>query len=391
MQDLFDEDYIQSLLKTIVVNTHTNPIKHEVRKKAGGGFQIACPYCGDSHKTPSKYRGNLNSLLYYMCFNDGCEKKTHFTSMAKDFNIQIDGDTKRKLYDYLDKQANKIDTLQDELAQNGLNHLIDLTTLTECINSLECDTKLSDFKPIQKGSAQFFYLADNRKITDTKLWENIYQANYNVTQTWSEKVIVFLNRRGNKIIGMQVRNLKSGYKRMFHIYTFQDLYSWVGGHELSDGQLIMYNKLSYYYGILNINFNKDITLFEGYGDAILWPNSVGVVGVNTDVKFFEENGLDIKYFYDNDVAGYRKTEEKIKAGFRCFLWKKMFEWIVSKKNSFDPYYHMNKISTVNDLTKLNSLVPGCYDKLDMETQFSIDQYDLKYVPKVKKTYSKFKK
>jgi hypothetical protein len=388
MEKLFDDDYIYGLLLTIVENNHTHPAKKEVRRKAGGGFQIACPYCGDSEKTPSKFRGNLNKLLYYKCFNDGCEKKTHFTSMAKDFNIQIDGDTKRKLYDYLDQQASRIDTLQDELAENGLNHLINLEDLTECINSRKCDTKLSNFKPIQKGSAQFFYLADNRKITDMKLWTNIYQADFNVTQSWTEKVIVFLNRRGNKIIGMQVRNLKSGYKRLFHIYTFQDLYEWLGGEELSDGQLIMYNKLSYYYGILNVNFNKEITLFEGYGDALLYPNSIGVVGVNTDLKFFEENGLDLKYFYDNDSAGHRKTEEKIKAGFSCFLWKKLFEWIVGKKNSFDPYYHMNKISNVKDLTKLNGLVPGCYEKLELYNHFSVDQYDLKYVPKVKKVYRK---
>jgi hypothetical protein len=385
-----DETYIESLLKKIVVNHHTHPQKKDVRHKADGGFQIACPYCGDSQKSPNKYRGNLNKLLWYKCFNDGCEKQTHLTSMCKDFNVEIDGDTKKKIYDYLDKHTSSIDTLQDELLENGLNHLIDLEELTDCINNNKCETDLSNFKPVQKGTAQYFYLLENRKL-DPSLWRNIYQADWHITGDWVEKVIIFLNRRGNKIIGAQIRNLKDGYKRKFHIYTFEDLYNMVGKKELSDGQLLMYNKLCYYYGILEVDFSKPITIFEGYGDAILWPNAIGVAGVNTDMRFLEDNGLDIRYFFDNDEAGYPKSEEKIKMGFPVYLWKKMFDWIVEKKGTDDPYYHFYKISKVKDLTKLNSIIPECYTKLEMENFFSVDQYDLKYIPKVEKKKKYWKK
>lgn len=383
MEDNFSVDsvYIESILKQIVINAHTHPQKKDVRHKVGGGFQIACPYCGDSEKNPNKYRGNLNNILFYKCFN--CDKQTHFTSMAKDFNVEIDGETKKKIYDYLDKHTNSVDTLQDELMENGLNHLISLSDLEESINNNKCDSSLSDFKPIIWGSPQYLYLTENRGL-DENLFHNIYQANYHITGDWYEKVIIYLNRKNDKVIGAQLRNLKDDGRRTFKIYTFEDLYDWVGGKELSDGQIMMYNKLSYYYGILELDFSKKITIFEGYGDALLWPNAIGLAGVNTNLAFMEENGLDIQYLFDNDDAGHEKSEEKIKTGFSVFLWKKMFEWIVDKKGVDDPYFHYYKISKVKDLTKLNKLIPEAYKKLEMNRFFSIDQFDLKYIPKVKK-------
>lgn len=377
-----DESYIKSILQQIVDKAHTHPDKKRVRVKAGGGYQIACPYCGDSTKNPNKYRGNLNEILFYKCFNDGCNKQTHFTSMCNDFGIGIDGEVKKQIYSYLDRYTDRVDTLQDELMENGLNHLISLEDLSECINNNKCECALSEFKPIQPGSAQFFYLVETRGL-DPRLFKNIYQATYHVTGDWFEKVIVYLNRKGDKIIGAQVRNLKEGDRRLFHIYTFEDLYNLVGKEELGDGQKIMYNKLSYYYGILEIDFRKKITIFEGYGDALLWPNAIGIAGVNTSLEFMENNGLDIQYFFDNDDAGHKSSEEKIKSGFSAFLWKRMFDWIVEKKGTNDPFYHYHKISKVKDLTKLNLIIPEAYKKLEMENFFSKDRYDLKYIPKVK--------
>ena len=379
-----DESYIKSVLKQIVDKVHTHPQKKEVRDKAGGGFQIACPYCGDSHKNPNNYRGNLNKILYYKCFNDGCDKKTHFTSMTKDFGIDIDGETKKQIYGYLDKYTNNIESLEDELLENGMSFLIDFDKLQNSINTNTCDSKLHNLKSIQKGSAQYYYLMEDRGLINNKLWKNIYQADFYITPDWKEKCIVYLNRKANKIIGMQVRNLKEGNKRLFHIYTYEDLHDWVGDKEVSDGQLMMYNKLSYFYGILDIDFSKDITLFEGYGDAVLMPNSIGLAGVNTDTSFMEQDGITTRYFFDNDDAGHLKSEEKMKEGREVFLWEKLFKWLVENKNDFDPYSHYNKIKKVKDLTKLNSILPNAYIELKLENYFSVDRFDLKYIPKIEK-------
>jgi hypothetical protein len=55
----------------------------------------------------------------------------------------------------------------------------------------------------------------------------------------------------------------------------------------------------------------------------------------------------LQYFYDNDFAGYQKSEQKNKQGYPVFLWKKLFEDIVEKKASDDPYSLMYRISKVN--------------------------------------------
>jgi len=378
-------DYIRKILKVIVDKEHSNPEKKEVREKSGGGFQIACPYCGDSEKNPKKYRGNFNSLLWYKCFNDGCEKQSHFTSMCKDFGVKIDGGVKKNLYEYLDYNTSKVDTFQEELSQSGFNNLIDLDDFVTKINNNEYQSSLFNIKQIQKNSLQYHYLLNNRGLTP-KYWTNIYQADWMITKTWNEKVILYLNRKGNNLIGMQLRNLKDGYKRKFHVYTFEELNNISRGPQLSDGQIMMYNKLSYLYGILQLDFSRPITIFEGYGDALLWPNSIGLSGVNIDASFLENNSLDIRYLYDNDKAGHYKSEVKIKEGTPVFLWNKFFDEIVKEKKMKDPYYHFHKISKIKDLTNLNKIIPSPYKKLHMEEFFSKDLFDLKYIPKT--TYKK---
>ena len=173
-----------------------------------------------------------------------------------------------------------------------------------------------------------------------------------------------------------------------HLNNFETLYKWI--HDIEEvedidvNQLVIYNKLSYYFNILNVDFSEKVTIFEGYLDSLFYPNSIGVVGVNTDMKFLESNNLDLQYFYDNDTAGFDKSESKLKEGFPVFLWKKLFQDIVDKKNSSDPYQLMWRISKVKDLNKLAQLVPMPYSKLELKSYFSKDVLDLRWIPKKEK-------
>jgi nucleosome binding factor SPN SPT16 subunit len=112
-----------------------------------------------------------------------------------------------------------------------------------------------------------------------------------------------------------------------------------------------------------------------------------LVGVNTDYKLIENNGLDIQYFFDNDDAGFSKSEEKIKVEYPVFLWRKLFEDIVEKKNVADPAALLHRISKVKDINKLATLVQNPYKSLNLPDFFSKDVLDLKWIPK-KKKYSK---
>ena len=176
---------------------------------------------------------------------------------------------------------------------------------------------------------------------------------------------------------------------MFKIYNYENLLEWISigkdnEQSLDINQLVIYNKLSYYFNILNVDFIDTITVFEGYLDSLFFPNSIGLVGVNTDYRFLEGNELDIQYFFDNDEAGYKKSEEKIKDGWPVFLWKKLFESIVDKKNANDPYALLHRISKVKDINKLATLVENPYKKLDLPFFFSKDVLDIKWIPKFRR-------
>ena len=146
----------------------------------------------------------------------------------------------------------------------------------------------------------------------------------------------------------------------------------------------MYNNISYYFNILNVSFDRTITIFEGYIDSIFFQNSIGVTGVGTDMRILESNNLQIQYFFDNDAAGYKKTEEKLKEGYPVFLWKKLFEDIVNKKKSPDPYKLLHRINKVKDLNELSILVANPYKNLELDKFFSKDILDIKWIPKFKK-------
>ena len=375
-----DKVYIKGLIQNILNKEFSNQQKRRIDEYADR-LNMACPYCGDSSKSVHKKRGNLYfNKLFYICFN--CDKKTSFDKFAKDFNEAIDPQKKLEIIEYLDSVVDYSD-YDTDFNDFKVDDLFDIKDLEELFN-VKDTTPIFDFKPIDEKSGVFKYLI-GRGIPK-HLHKDIYQAKYSKGDEGFEHVIIFLNRRGDKVLGLQVRNLKEGRRRFFVIYNWESIYKWFNGDdaELDIQKSVIYNKLSYFFNILNVNFENTITIFEGFLDSLFYPNSVGIVGVNTDLKFLENNNLDLQYFFDNDIAGYNKSEEKLLEGGKIFLWKKLFEDIVSKKKSDDPHKLLYRISKVKDLNKLNELVPGSFKKLELYNFFSEDLYDLKYLPKKSK-------
>jgi len=353
-------------------------------------INFCCPYCGDS-KNEFKKRGNIwFNKLVFICFN--CGKKTNFDKLLKDFNKRIDSDKKIELIEHLKENFQYKDVELDYL-DSKLKTLIQLSDLVRIFN--DNNNIIQKFSPIIKGSVQYNYLI-SRGIPQ-QLHTNVYQGEYCKSPSKRDPIIILLNRKGDNVLGMQVRNLKSGKWRFFKIYNFETLYKWVKNIEeiedLDINQIVMYNKLSSYYNILNVDLEQTVTVFEGYLDSLFFPNSIGVVGVNTDMRFLESNELSLRYFYDNDAAGFQKSESKIKLGYPVFLWKKLFEDIVHKKNSPDPHSLLHRISKIKDLNGLAELVPNPHKKLKLENFFSSDIFDMKWIEKTKKTkresYKKF--
>jgi hypothetical protein len=377
-----DKNYIISLIQKIVNKEFSDPIRRKIVVYQDR-INFCAPCCGDSHKNKYAKRGNLYFRnLHYICFNCGCKKT--FDKFCKDFNEQIDPDKKLEMIEHLNSVMNYSD-YQGDFVDAKFDDLIDISEL-ERVFSQDL-TPISDFKPIQVNGGVYKYLI-GRGIPP-QFHKNIYQAKYWKNEDESEWIIVMLNRRDDKVLGLQVRNLKEGKRRMFKIYNYENLHEWVNigkdnEADMDINQLVIYNKLSYYFNILNVDFMEKLTVFEGYLDSLFFPNSIGLVGVNTDYRFLESNDLDIQYFFDNDEAGYKKSEEKMKEGYPVFLWNKLFEDIVDKKNSPDPYALLHRISKVKDINKLSTLVEDPYKKMELWNYFSRDILDVKWIPKFRK-------
>lgn len=377
-----DKSYIKSIVQKILNKSFLSSSKRKIIDYEDR-LNLACPYCGDS-KNEYKKRGNLYfNKLFYICFN--CDKKTSFDKLSKDFNEILDPTKKLEIIEHLNSVIEYKD-FDSNLSDVGLEKMINLGDLERMFNGKSNITPIFDFKPVVRGSGIHKYLI-GRGIPDP-LQKNIFQAKFSKgDDDHFEHIIVLLNRREDKVIGMQIRNLKSGRKRFFLIYNWETLYRWINGDDvdLDMNECVLYNKISYYFNILNIDFSQTITIFEGYLDSLFYPNSIGIVGTNTDLRTIENQNLDIQYFFDNDPSGFRKSEEKIRKGGKVFLWKKMFEDIVKKKNTNDPDKLLHRISKVKDMNKLNEIVPNANQKLNLSQYFSEDILDIQWIPKDVKT------
>jgi len=348
-------------------------------------INFRCPYCREG-SVKSKKRANIYlNKFFFICFR--CGHKTNFDKLCKDFNEQLDPDKKLEMIEHL----NSVMTYSDyeaNMSDAKFENLIELSELERVFSSNL--TQISDFKPIVTNGGIYKYLI-GRGIPE-EYHKNIYQAKFWKNEDEAEWIIVMLNRRDTKVLGMQVRNLKEGKRRMFKIYNYENLLECINigkenPLEIDMNEMVIYNKLSYYFNILNVDLGNTITVFEGYLDSLFYPNSIGLVGVNTDYKLIENNGLNIQYFFDNDDAGFSKSEEKIKVEYPVFLWQKLFEDIVEKKKVADPAALLHRISKVKDINKLATLVQNPYKSLNLPDFFSKDVLDLKWIPK-KKKYSK---
>lgn len=376
-----DVAYIKGLVEAVLCKTF--PAGSEKRRVLvkERGIEMACPICGDSAKNPRAKRGFLFfGSLFFKCLNEEC--RSSLTGLCRDRDVQLDPDKKMAIFQYLDQQVASgafTRSTGDEFIVDSLDKLLSMEELTDYFERR--GGFLEAFRPVGKRDPQHAYLA-GRGIPEEAIAE-IYAARLPITPTWKEEVVVLLNRSSNgKVLGMQVRNLKSGDKRMFKIYNFEHLYNAVRDEDLDPIEAIPYNKLSYLFNILRVDFDRPITVFEGYLDALFYPNSIGAVGTETDFGFLTAEGVDVRFFFDNDGAGHWKSRKYMRKGFPVFLWHRLFEAVLRKAKG-DPLRNERALKQLKDLNGLVNATPG-HDPLrtySLEAQFSsTDGLDLHWVP-----------
>lgn len=371
---ILDKNYIVDKLSTILNKSHTKLEKRNI-KYFPERLNVACPICGDSDKISSKKRGNLYfKNLMFKCYN--CGRYVSFTQLCSYFNIDIPIEKRLELYNYIDNNT-YLSADSDEYVITKLDKLIKLDDMLSHYNT-HPESEITDFKPIEVGSEVYKYLLNNRNISNDT---NLYQAVYHYTPTWSEPVVVILNKHKNLVIGMQLRNLKDEKKKRFYkIYEFVDIYKEVyKDRQIDEFESIAYNKLSHFINILNVNFSKPVTVFEGYFDSSFFPNSIGVIGINTDMTFLlKDKSLNVRFFFDNDDDGYKASKKKLIEGYSVFMWRLLFKNIL--KNKKDKYSAQVRLSGIKDLNKLakETKTPP-YNLLKLEQYFSNDEFDMMYL------------
>lgn len=367
-----DIKYVKACIQLVLDKCHTHPDKKVIDDRKSDRLNIACPICGDSHKRTKTKRGwlFLNSLTY-KCYNEGC--RSSFTDLCKLGSVNLDPEKKLQLMEYASSNM-KLKPREDEFQSIVQSELLSLKKMEELFNSGL--GKFTEFKPIEKGSQAYKYLISRKMFDHT----NIYECNHWITDKWSEYSIVFLNRKGDLVLGLQTRNLKeSKEKRRFKIYNFKELLEMVEPQkEMLEEELEYLNKLSYFYNILNVDFERKITILEGFTDAYFYPNSMGMVGLNTDYNFLLGNNLDIQFLFDNDDTGKRKTLMNIEKGLSCFLWKKLFEKIASEQKDPQTAF-VNLNLKIKDLNKLAQFFNNPFSSLNLDNYYSKDSFDKMYV------------
>lgn len=372
-------DYIKDVLNNLLNQQHAHPTKKRSLKPMPTSsnperLACACPVCGDSDKQPSKRRGNLYlKNMRYKCFN--CDYSSTFLGLLKRFDFQISTDKKLELVEYISSNIDNTSWNDDQYFANTLDKLIPIQDLENYFNTNE-DSKITDFRPVQKGSRVYNYLI-RRKIFDHS---DIYEGTYWHTNNWSEPILINLNQAKDHILGIQTRNLKEDRtKRFYKIFKFSELYNFVyPSKELDEIEVIGYDKLSYLYNILKIDWTRPVTVFEGFLDTKFFPNSIGCTGTSTDLTFILNQEANIRFLYDHDKTGLKKTKTMLSQGYSVFLWDLFFKsWSKKSKNPLSAYRKL--LLNILDLNDVGKIIQNPYNKLNMEKYFSKDRMDLMHI------------
>jgi hypothetical protein len=208
---MMDKAYIKSVTQNIINKEFSDPERRRI-VEYNDRLNFCAPCCGDSHNDKRAKRGNVwFNRLFYVCFN--CGKKTTFDRFCKDFNEQLDPDKKLEMIDHLNSVMNYSD-YESEFLDAKFDDLIDIKDLEEVFN-VRGIAPIFDFTPVKQNSGIYKYLI-GRGISP-ELHKNIYSAKFAKGDDGYEHVICLLNKRGDKVLGLQVRNLKGGKRRFFVI------------------------------------------------------------------------------------------------------------------------------------------------------------------------------
>lgn len=336
----------------ILNNEFNEPGKRQI-KIHSDRIQFACPYCRDSATDQWKKRGNLykNDMAYH-CYN--CGAHTSALNLLKDFGIDIDNDSMITLYN-ISKNAKKN-------FQQNIGNLTDLYIFDDYVKYAQ-DVKsfktLFGLKDIE-NSGNFIkeYLTKRNQHDWARMaWDGDSKQLYIFNMVDEARFMAFQTRQFNKYS-----------KQKYLTYNLQHVYSEMFLPIPDDENFVEANRLSTYFGLFTIDFNKPISVFEGPLDSFLRRNSVATCSVHKSFPI----DIPVRWLFDFDNEGKKKSVEKIKDGEEVFLWSKFIKQLNIKLNT-------NKKIDYNDLfsyLKTNNLDLNLLYNTEFFSSSHYDLYDI---------------
>lgn len=347
-KELSPKELVSLINKNIqqVLSSKFNDFQKKIVLQKHERLNFACPYCGDSHIDSHKKRGNLYlKTFFYKCYNCGIYR--NLNQFFKDFKINLN---------YADQ--NSIQKISDENINFKFDHEVDPSILFDTENLLEYGIERAD---IEKHY-NLVHISKNNiyNYLQKRCQPSIERFSWN---TKKEQLYIFnLIPETTKVIGFQIRNFK--YKPKYMTFKLSKIYEELG-LEITK-ELLDIDEISSAFGLLNMDLNKPITVFEGPLDSFLYKNSIATCSSNIDPPILVNQ---YRYFYDWDAAGRNAAMEKINRGSPVFLWKKLFKELEiaepTKKMDLTDLLIMSKRNNIK-LPKLSNF-------------FSSDKYDIYWI------------
>lgn len=323
---------IEDKLKKILLYKFPNVYQKQNIDKFDNRITFACPYCGDSDKNYRKHRGNLFTKNFlFKCFNCGIVRN--------------------------------INTLINDFSSDKVNYNLDEFIVPQKIFNF--DFGIKEFA-IQKNDMKTFFKLENNNeneyLNNYLEYRKIKQKNKFLYDKKRELLYILNIDRNDLVFSYSCRIMKNTnkYGSRFLNYKMSKMYENLNiKNDIPDD----YDRLSLIYNLFNIDFNNNITVFEGQIDSLFYPNSIASLGVQNNLPFDIEN---LQYWLDNDDPGKNRSLELIKNGKKVFLWKK--------------YLNDNNIKNhIKDLNELIMKYDGSNINFDFSNYFSNSPYDAYYI------------
>jgi len=264
-----------------------------------------CPYCGDSQKHKRKARGYFyvkNNDMFFRCHNCGVGTTMYkflenlSPNLAKEYALERWKKGENGHSNYKKPELN----LQFEKPKKQNKTIL---SELQSIDSLNNDHPCVQF-------------VSQRKIPKDK-WCNLY---------YTENFCKLIDKHGKESCG---EKFKSDERLVLPIFNEQKELIALQGRTIHKNNSVRYLTLKLidsldtsWFGIEQINYTNHVYIVEGPIDSLFLPNSIAMIGLNTDKKV-PESIKNFTYVLDNEprnkeVLNY--YESVIKDGHSVVIW-----------------------------------------------------------------------